>query len=129
MEACKIEIVAFFKLVIREFVADRYTKSIRSAGIVDYIDAGEFCFFAAVLGMTWNLNRIKGRAEQGAVALCRTTRAGNSDLTLLGAPPFNTPLEHAHTVCHSFRMINLLGKMHSLPLLSAPDMSKASSRD
>src|SRR5947209_8281161 len=52
--AGKIQVIALFKLMVGELVANGETSAVRCAVCADQIDAGELGFFAAVFGVRRN---------------------------------------------------------------------------
>ena len=117
----KIQVVPLLEFMIRKFVAYHHANAKWCAIVRDQVYAGEFAFFATILCVTGNLERLKWSANCGAIAFVEPLRR-YTDLTVGRTTTFDPPLEHTHAVGDVLCLLRRIGDMHCLPLLSASDV-------
>ena len=107
--------------MIRKFVARHHPNTKWSAILRNQVYTGEFAFFATILRVTGNLERLKWSANCGAITFVEPLRR-YTDLTVGRTTTFDPPLEHTHAIGDVLCLLRRIGDMHCLPFFSASDV-------
>src|SRR5262249_7271928 len=106
--------------MVREFVSYCETDSIRMTIWSDYIYAGDFVFFSAIFGETWNIKWLAVRAQNATVAFIKPFRR-SPDVAGRRASTLHTPAKHLHAIGE----ICVSRSVHGLPILRAAKVGQS----
>src|SRR6266536_2099144 len=120
----KVEIVLLLEPMIRKLVASRHPDAVRQSIPANHVNARNFGFLAAVLGIRWNVEWLPVRAQRSPGTLVEPLWR-DANLSGSGATSLLAPMKHLHAVGH----LLAARSMHRLAVPRTPQMSKSSPRD